>query len=111
MFFNKSIVSFIAAIALATSVTAFATPARQAVPSCNAGSGSLACCGSSEPFGSLTLAQQNELISLDTNLNKNLNVGLNCAGAGSQGCTGNNQALCCDAIQNTGVAANCVNAS
>jgi len=49
---------------------------------------------------------------MDSDVNENLNVGLNCVAADEQGCTGNHQALCCDAIQNTAdlqsVAANCV---
>ncbi|KAF8266176.1 hypothetical protein EI94DRAFT_1803513 [Lactarius quietus] len=132
MLFNKSIVSFFAAIALATSVTAAVTPnpnantnnpttgnqnqqanAQNVVPTCSTGTPT--CCDSIESFGSLTPAQQTELRGLDSNVNTNLNVGLNCAGAGSQGCASNLKPLCCDAIQSTpdlpSVAANCVASS
>ncbi|KAF8270157.1 hypothetical protein EI94DRAFT_1798387 [Lactarius quietus] len=130
MLFNKSIISFFAAIALASSVTAAVTPngntnnpttgsqnqqanAQNVVPTCTTGTPT--CCDSVEPFGSLTLAQQTELRGLDTNLNTGLNVGLNCAAAGSQGCASNLKPLCCDAIQTTAdlpsVAANCVTSS
>ncbi|KAF8260666.1 hypothetical protein EI94DRAFT_1747788 [Lactarius quietus] len=129
MLFNKSIISFVAAIALATSVDAarkvpsMPNPtqnpsiggrsqqfnARDVVPSCSTGTPT--CCGSTVKFGALTLQQQTELHSLDSDVSENLNVGLNCAAADEQGC-GNHQSLCCDAIQNTAdlqnVAANCV---
>ncbi|KAF8264050.1 hypothetical protein EI94DRAFT_1788187 [Lactarius quietus] len=120
MLFNKSIVSFFAVIALASSVTASVAPgsqgdqvkARSGASTCS--KGTLACCGSVESFGSLTSTQQSKLRSLDHNVNAGLNVGLNCVAAGStQFCPTNKQARCCDAIQNTadlpGVAANCVN--
>ncbi|KAF8260668.1 hypothetical protein EI94DRAFT_1747795 [Lactarius quietus] len=129
MLFNKSIISFVAAIALATSVDAAFRPvmpkpthhpsirglgqqfnARDVVPSCSTGTPT--CCGSTVKFGALTLQQQTELHSMDSDVNENLNVGLNCVAADEQGCTGNHQSLCCDAIQNTAdlqsVAANCV---
>ncbi|KAF8259122.1 hypothetical protein EI94DRAFT_1707379 [Lactarius quietus] len=89
MLFNKSLISFVAAIALATSVTA----------SCNAGSP--ACCGSAINFDSLSPLQQVALLNLDSNVNEDLKVGMNCVAASSQGC-GSMQALCCDTIQNTG---------
>ncbi|KAF8271999.1 hypothetical protein EI94DRAFT_1719412 [Lactarius quietus] len=113
MLFNKSIVSFFAAIALASSVTAAGqqVKAQDVVPTCSTGSPT--CCGSTIPFSGLTPAQKTELHSLDSNVNEGLNVGLNCVVANGQGC-GNNQPLCCDPIQNTadlqGVAANCVSA-
>ncbi|KAF8259119.1 hypothetical protein EI94DRAFT_1834584 [Lactarius quietus] len=127
MLFNKSIISFIDAIALATSVTATLAPAptphpapanqiwaQVVAPICNTGNSSPACCGSAIHFDSLTPQQQTELHSLDPDVIENLNVGMNCAAAGAQG-SGNTQTLCCDAIQNTdnpadlpGVAANCV---
>ncbi|KAF8260665.1 hypothetical protein EI94DRAFT_883965 [Lactarius quietus] len=135
MLFNKSIVSLVAAIALATSLAAARkipsgpnppkdpvitlvvrgpqVKARDVVPNCS--TGALTCCGSTVKFGALTLQQQTELHSLDSDVNENLNVGLNCAAADEQGCSGpsgNHQSLCCDAIQNTAdhqsVAANCV---
>ncbi|KAF8269907.1 hypothetical protein EI94DRAFT_1798739 [Lactarius quietus] len=136
MLFNKSIISFFAAIALASSVAAAVTPnqnqvqnqnqnpsnpttggqgqqvkAQDVVPTCSTGTPT--CCGSTTPFSGLTPAQKTELHSLDSKVNEGLNVGLNCVAANGQGC-GNNQPLCCDPIQNTadlqGVAANCVSA-
>ncbi|KAF8264052.1 hypothetical protein EI94DRAFT_1806311 [Lactarius quietus] len=132
MLFNKSIISFFAAIALASSVAAAVAPnpnantntpttgsqnqqanAQNVVPTC--ATGTPTCCNSIEPFSSLTPAQQTELRGLDSNLNTGLNVGLNCAAAGSQGCASNLKPLCCDAIQTTpdlpSVAANCVASS
>ncbi|KAF8259121.1 hypothetical protein EI94DRAFT_1707378 [Lactarius quietus] len=88
MLFNKSLISFVAAIALATSVTA----------SCNAGSP--ACCGSAIKFDSLSPVQQVALLHLDSNVNEELKVGMNCAAASSRGC-GNKLALCCDTIHKT----------
>jgi len=130
MLFN-SIISFVAAIALTTSVAVSRivhskpnplhnpsqsvgvrgpqVKARDVVPSCSTGTST--CCGSTVKFGALTPQQQTELHSLDSNVNENLNVGLYCVAAGAHGC-GDHQPLCCDAIQNMAdlqsVAANCV---
>ncbi|KAF8268131.1 hypothetical protein EI94DRAFT_1700468 [Lactarius quietus] len=131
MLFNKSFVSFVAAIALATSVAAAATPntnsntpstggqdqstggdkqvkVQNVVPTCSTGNPT--CCGSTAPFSSLTQPQQAELHSLDPNVNEGLNVGENCVTAGSQGC-GNNLPLCCDAIQSAVAATGCLKKS
>ncbi|KAF8260663.1 hypothetical protein EI94DRAFT_1811384 [Lactarius quietus] len=128
MLFNKSIISFVAAIALATSVAAGVNPpsipnptqnpsnggrsqkfnARDVVPSCSTGIPT--CCGSTVKFSALTPKQQDELHSLDANVTKGLDVGLICFTADAQQC-GTDQPLCCDSIQNTAdlqsVAANC----
>ncbi|KAF8259864.1 hypothetical protein EI94DRAFT_958602 [Lactarius quietus] len=115
MLFNKFIISFVSAIALATSVTA--APNRDAHPdsvnqardiSCN--SGILACCGSTISFDSLSAEQQYELLNLDSNVNEEVNVGMHCVAATSTTC-GNHRALCCDVIHSSSflpnVAANC----
>ncbi|KAF8269910.1 hypothetical protein EI94DRAFT_1699212 [Lactarius quietus] len=99
MLFNKSIISFFAAIALASSVTAAVTPnqnqdqnpnqnqnpsnpttggqgqqvkAQDVVPTCSTGTPT--CCGSTTPFSGLTPAQQTELHSLDSKVNEGLNT-------------------------------------
>ncbi|KAF8264049.1 hypothetical protein EI94DRAFT_1739282 [Lactarius quietus] len=117
MLFNKSIVSFFATIALASSVTASVAPgsqgdqvkARGVFPSCAMGNPT--CCGSTKSFSNLGPAQQNELLTLDSDADDSLPVGLKCVAAGRRGCGTNQHPLCCDAIVNTanlkGVAANC----
>ncbi|KAF8260671.1 hypothetical protein EI94DRAFT_1747802 [Lactarius quietus] len=104
MLFN-SIISFVAAIALTTSVAVSRivhskpnplhnpsqsvgvrgpqVKARDVVPSCSTGTST--CCGSTVKFGALTPQQQTELHSLDSNVNENLNVGLYCVAAGAHG--------------------------
>src|ERR1700677_570266 len=109
------------AIALASSVTASATPERRQYPptqSCQASTGSLTCCLTTTPFTGLSEAAQSGLLGLgDPNLNLNLPVGLDCVLPGLLGwyCTprilnsirwltrrSNNQAFCCSGVQSGG---------
>ena len=110
MLFYKSIVSFFAAMAMASIVTALPQGNGQVntgkqnggldnttgndnntgkqntqpvVPVCSAGTPT--CCDSTTPYSSLSPAYQAALASLDPNLNKALAVGLNCAVSGAQG--------------------------
>ena len=77
MLFYKSLVSFVTAIALASSVTASATPERRQTQICS--TGNLTCCVTSTPFTGLSEATQSGLLALlDPNLNLNLPVGLDC---------------------------------
>ena len=120
MLFHKSVVSFVTAIALASSVTAFAKPgparlARAGPPSCLNG-GTPTCCNSIASFSSLPQNVQTALTNADPSLNQGLNVGLTCTTAGSQAWyrvpqflysikwltrrRSSNQGLCCDAIVN-----------
>jgi hypothetical protein len=118
MLFNKSIFSFVAALALAASVAAAATgqpgndnnqvqgnnnnqvnqnnqdatkgttnPAQTGTqatgpPVCS--SGTPTCCDSEQSFSSLSPAFQAALKALDSNLNPDLPVGVNCDAAGTQ---------------------------
>ena len=121
MLFNKSILSFVAALALASSVAAAATgqpgntnnqvqgngnnqnnPAGQnnqdptkgttnpaqtgtqatGPPVCSTGTPT--CCDSEQSFSSLSPAFQAALKALDSNLNPDLPVGVNCDAAGTQ---------------------------
>ena len=110
MLFNKSILSFVAAIALVSSVTAIPTgqqggdvnnqangnakdttnPAQTAgtkatatgPPVCSTGTPT--CCDSEEPFSSLSATFQTALKALDPSLNQDLPVGINCYAAGTQ---------------------------
>ena len=80
MLFSNTFVSFIAAITLAGSVTAIATPRD----SCS--TGTLTCCDSTSYFESLPEFVQSDLISaLDPNVVANVPIGLNCAAAGILG--------------------------
>jgi hypothetical protein len=82
MFYNN-LVSFVAAIALASSVTAAVTP-RNTGQSCQ--TGSLSCCASIAPFSSLSLNEFGGLLNLlDPNVNGDVPIGLNCALAGGVG--------------------------
>ena len=72
MLFNKSIISFVAAIALASSVAA-------SLPSCK--TGTLTCCTTKESFSSLQAQQQQSLKQLDPSVNPDLSVGVNCNAA------------------------------
>ncbi|KAF8261213.1 hypothetical protein EI94DRAFT_1746491 [Lactarius quietus] len=90
MLFHRSLISFVAAMAMASSVTAFA------VQNCGTGTGSLTCCGSYTLFSELSSGDQNLFAALDPNLEITLSVGQNCAAPGSQGCT--DHALCCNGI-------------
>ncbi|KAF8261818.1 hypothetical protein EI94DRAFT_759097 [Lactarius quietus] len=113
MLLHKSLASFAAAIALASSVTAVVIPTSA---DCHSGS-NLACCDRTIAFSYLTSDQQVSLASLDHNLNIDLQVGLNCALPGYSGywvgCSGNKLSFCCDSIQNQdglqNMAANCYN--
>jgi hypothetical protein len=113
MLFNKSIVAFVAAITLATSVAAAATPSpggtgqntgspsqsqdktqgsvqgsnqgSSKAPTCSPGLTPL-CCDATTPFPSLSDTVRTQLKSLDPSLNENGKVGQNCAPpVGSQG--------------------------
>ena len=118
MLFNKSILSFVAAIALASSVTAAATgqqggnannqvnqanqnqgnakdttnPAQTGTKATGAqttgppvcSSGTPTCCDSEQSFSSLSPAFQAALKALDSTLNPDLPVGINCDAAGTQ---------------------------
>ena len=84
MLFYKSLISFVTAIALASSGTASATPERRQTQSCS--TGSLTCCTSSTPFTGLSEAAQSGLLGLlDPNLNLNLPIGLDCVVPGLLG--------------------------
>ena len=115
MLFHKSIISFVAAIALATIAAAAAIPPTTGTGSPNQGSsqpegssqgtqgstqGSTLsqgqiptcspslnpmCCETSIPFPNLSDNVRASLQTLDPNLNQNLNVGQNCAPPGTQG--------------------------
>lgn len=74
MLFYKSLVSFVTAIALASSVTASATPERR--QSCH--TGSLVCCASTNSFSSVDPVLQDDLLVFDPNLDTSLLVGLVC---------------------------------
>jgi hypothetical protein len=115
MLFHKSLVSFVAAIALASSVTASVTPERRQWSSCQASSGSSTCCTNTSPITSLSTAAQGLLALISPNLNLDLPIGLNCVLPGLLGwycaprtlypirwltCRSNNNAVCCDGSQN-----------
>jgi hypothetical protein len=70
MFFNKSIISFVAAIALASSVAATSLPVCK--------TGVLMCCDSTQSFSSLSAELQHYLKLLDPNVNPDLPVGEDC---------------------------------
>ncbi|KAN0128628.1 hypothetical protein V8E53_013547 [Lactarius tabidus] len=126
MLFHKSIISFVAAIILATSVAAAATPAPQLTgtgnpnqgssnaPSCNPGSNPT-CCASLTHFFTLSDGDQASLKALHSNLDPTLPVGDQCSAAGDQACADAQVPLCCDPIQSLddlpNVSVNCVNAA
>ena len=110
MLFHKSVVSFVAAIALASIVTALpqgnvqvnsgkqnnaqdnntgndnntgTQNTQPVVPVCSTGTPT--CCDSTTPFTSLSVDYRAALPPLDSNLNQALPVGLNCALPGTQG--------------------------
>ena len=91
MLFSNTFVSFIAAITLAGSVTAAATPrwstpppASQPGQSCS--TGSLTCCDSSSSFLDLPTIYQTGLLSaLDPNVLADIPIGLNCDATGILG--------------------------
>jgi hypothetical protein len=94
MLFHKSVVSFVAAITLATSVTASPTPpltgtgnpsqGSTEAPSCSPGSNPTSC-GSLTHFFTLSDGDQAALKALDPNLDRTLPVGEQCSAAGAQG--------------------------
>ena len=102
MLFHKPLVSFVAAIALASSVTASATPVRRNGPpagqSCS--TGSLTCCDSTSPFSSLSGLIKGLLDILVPDLNVNADVGLNCLLAGTLGWYCNPSTFVFDQIAN-----------
>jgi hypothetical protein len=119
MLFHKSLISFAAAIALASSVTAVVIPASADCPS----GSRLTCCDRTIAFNYLTSDQKVSLAALDHNLNIDLQVGINCALPGYLGywvgwyCThaslisyltkwltngSKKLSFCCDSIQNQG---------
>ena len=81
MLFYKSFISFVTAIALASSVTASATPERRQywppTSNCQASTGSSMCCSSTTPFSGLSEGLQSGLVGLP-NLNLNTPIGLDC---------------------------------
>ena len=86
MLFRKSLISFIATIALVGGVTASTTPVRKNdEPGCNPSTGSQACCTSTTNFNSLTYLEQVALELLDINLDEDLPVGVGCVLAGTLG--------------------------
>ena len=87
MLFN-TLVSFIATITLAGSVTAAATPRWGSPPlsgqSCS--TGSLTCCQSASSFADLpTILQEGLVSALDPNVLANVPIGLNCDATGLLG--------------------------
>ncbi|KAF8258357.1 hypothetical protein EI94DRAFT_1142630 [Lactarius quietus] len=113
MRFSNPLISFVAAIALASSVTAIATPVRRGdsdePPSgqtCN--QGSLTCCQSASTLGAVLGSSLGVLAPILADLP----VLSDCAVAGLGGC--NNVQYCCSGIQNqyglVNVGLNCVNA-
>ena len=84
MLFNKSLVSFVAAIALAGSVTASATPVRRN-DGCSPGTGSLTCCESTTSFDDLTELEQLLFSILDPSLDVDLPIGVGCTLVGTLG--------------------------
>jgi hypothetical protein len=88
MLFYKSLVSFVTAIALASSVTASVAPERRQYtpPNCQVSSGSSTCCTTSTPFTGLSEGTQGGLLGLlGPNLNLNLPIGLDCVLPGTLG--------------------------
>ena len=71
MLLNKSIISVVAAIALASSVASL-SPCK---------TGTLTCCVTKESFSSLQAQQQQSLKQLDPSVNPDLSVGVNCNAA------------------------------
>ncbi|KAF8256873.1 hypothetical protein EI94DRAFT_1762233 [Lactarius quietus] len=119
MLFHQPLVSLVAAISLASSITAATV---QAPPSCPS-SGSLTCCVNTVPYYSLSYDEKDALGQLDSNLDTNLPVGIDCVQARQWGswqtCNSVNQQgrlpFCCDGIQTqapvSGVAGNCNDSS
>ena len=84
MLFHKSLVSLVAAIALASSVTASATPLRRTDPhpvspsECTASNDHLTCCDSTSSFSSQSGLIKTLLQALVLDLDLDLLVGANC---------------------------------
>ncbi|KAI9451553.1 hypothetical protein BJY52DRAFT_1214977 [Lactarius psammicola] len=114
MLFHKSLVSFVAAITLASGVAASTTPVRRDEPppvtpaQCTATNNNLTCCNSSSI---LTVSDSLAAQLLPLGLDINFRVGLDCTVTGSIAC-GTQQALCCQNVINqqgiVNVAINCV---
>ena len=83
MLFHKPLVSLVAAIALASSVTASATPVRRTnpVPAQDCDTNNLTCCSSTSTLGALGIL--GTLLSLVPGVNANLLVGLTCTLTGT----------------------------
>ncbi|KAF8260129.1 hypothetical protein EI94DRAFT_929511 [Lactarius quietus] len=99
MLFQQILISFVTAMALASSVTASAILGRKGA-TCSPGTGNLLCCASSSPFSQLPSDQQTTISQLESNelnsnFNANLLVGSNC-NALSKGSPCSNQTLCCN---------------
>ncbi|KAF8264908.1 hypothetical protein EI94DRAFT_1737405 [Lactarius quietus] len=80
MLFQRSLISFVAATALA-SVVRFVTASAILGPRgtlCNPGTGILLCCNSSVPVINLSDTLQSTLKTLDPNVDTTLNVGVEC---------------------------------
>ncbi|KAN0136363.1 hypothetical protein V8E53_005731 [Lactarius tabidus] len=99
MLFQKSIVSLVAAIALATSVSASSIAARGVAPTCPSGL-SPYCCDSEPAFTGLSTSIQNALKGGAPSLDQSKPIGQNCAVPPAQGCPGGEVALCCPILQN-----------
>ncbi|KAN0136361.1 hypothetical protein V8E53_005729 [Lactarius tabidus] len=99
MLFQNSFVSFVAAIALAISVSASAIAARGVVPTCPAGL-SPYCCDSEPSFTGLPTDVQNSLKGAAPSLDQGKPVGQNCAAPPAQGCPVGGKPLCCPILQN-----------
>ena len=91
MLFSNTLFSFVAAIALASSITASVTPVRRGggndgKPSQSCSTGSLTCCTSSSSFATLPEVIQSGLASvLDPTVLANVPIGLNCDATGLLG--------------------------
>ncbi|KAF8267455.1 hypothetical protein EI94DRAFT_1730620 [Lactarius quietus] len=99
MLFQQTLISFVTAMALASSVTASAILGRKGA-TCGPGTGSLLCCNSSSPFSELpsdeqAVITQLQFTELNSNLNTSLIVGSDCT-APSEGSQCSNQTLCCN---------------
>ena len=83
MLFHKPLVSLVAAIALASSVTASATPVRRNPPpvtpdQCTTNHDQLTCCDSTSSFDDEPTVIKELLLSLVADLDVSLLVGTNC---------------------------------
>jgi hypothetical protein len=94
MMFSNTLVSFIAAIALASSVTASVAPVRRgggndgngSKPTQSCSTGSLHCCDSASNFEDQpTVVQGGLLNALSPNVLANVPIGVNCVASGVAG--------------------------